>query len=135
MECPALAVQGETRKCPFATNDSNRGTETNKVSSASLVMPPHPPGWRSYPILGHAPQIFKMGEKGEMAPAMLKAFHMSPGDMSSLNIPGMSQGNGGVYFTSNADYAHIVSTDLEHWGKITHQDTREPVNSSSAVQA
>ncbi len=27
---------------------------------------------------------------------------------------------------SNADYAGIVSTDLEHWGKITHKDTRGP---------
>ena len=29
---------------------------------------------------------------------------------------------GGLYFTINADYAGIISTNLEYWGKITHKD-------------
>lgn len=130
MKCPAasaVAMQGEKRQCPFTTAHSTGATDNHKKKSKTAsVMPPHPPGWRSYPILGHAPHLLRMGEKGELAPAMLKAFQLSEGDMSSLDIPGMSQGGGGVYFTSNADYARIVSTDLEHWGKITHEDTRGP---------
>ena len=31
---------------------------------------------------------------------------------------------GGLYFTSNADYAGIISTDLEHWGQITYKNKR-----------
>jgi hypothetical protein len=88
----------------------------------SVVMPPHPPGWNSLPIVGHLPMLREYCEAGEPAPAMIKAFNMCDGDMMSLYIPGMSEK--GLYFTDNADYAGIVSTDLEHWGKITHKDRR-----------
>ena len=142
MKCPASGAiastaQGEKRQCPFATaapstttsstnNNHSKKKKKKSKTDSFVIMPPHPPGWRSYPILGHAPHLLKMADQGELAPAMLKAFQLSEGDMSSLDIPGMSQGGGGVYFTSNADYARIVSTDLEHWGKITHEDTRGP---------
>lgn len=130
-ECPIIAVDEKKAKCPFAAaNKTDRiqkknNKETKNSSSSSFVMPPHPPGWRSLPIVGHAPMLLKYAEEGgELAPALLKAFNMCDGDMASLDIPGMGQN--GFYVTSNADYAGIVSTDLEHWGKITHKDTRGP---------
>lgn len=130
-ECPIIAVDEKKTKCPFAAADKTdriqkkNNKEKKNSSSASFVMPPHPPGWRSLPIVGHAPMLLKYAEEGgELAPALLKAFNMCDGDMASLDIPGMGQN--GFYVTSNADYAGIVSTDLEHWGKITHKDTRGP---------
>jgi len=95
----------------------------NDDRSASIVKPPSPPGWKSLPIVGHMPMLWQLVEGGEPAPALIKAFKMCEGDMSSLDIPGE---NKGLYFTSNADYARVVSTDLENWGKITHKDKRGP---------
>jgi len=118
-----LVNDGESQ-CPFATKERKKN-EKSSTSSSPFVMPPHPPGWKSLPIVGHAPMLRKLfGEGGEPAPAMLEAFNMCDGDISSLDIPGMSEN--GLYFSSNADYARIVSTDTEHWGKITHKDTRGP---------
>lgn len=127
-ECPVVAFHGAKRQCPFAADDEidmEKKKKSSSGTSAPCIMPPTPPGWRSYWIVGHAPMLKRYFEEGgEAAPAMIKAFNMCDGDMSSLDIPGMSEG--GMYFTSNADYAGIVSTDLEHWGKITHTDTRGP---------
>lgn len=101
----------------------NRKTGRSDNCSASVVKPPSPPGWRSLPIVGHMPMLWQLVEGGEPAPALLKAFKMCEGDISSLDMLGEEKG---LYFTSNADYARVVSTDLEHWGKITHKDKRGP---------
>jgi len=40
---------------------------------------------------------------------------------------------GELYLTSNPDYTGIVSTDLEHFGKITHKDKRGGYHSARQV--
>ena len=147
-KCPIISIE-EGKICPMTVADkynndrhnSRRTTGSTCFTSfpddcffgqpPSVVMPPHPPGWNSLPIVGHLPTFRKYCEAGEPAPAMIKAFNMCDGDMMSLDIPGLSEK--GLYFTDNAEYAGIVSTDLEHWGKITHKDRRGPFHMARQV--
>lgn len=85
--------------------------------------------------MGHLPLLAKfMKQHGgcpEMIPAINGAFNMCDSDIVTIDIPGLS--TAGLYLTSNPQYAGIVSTDHEHFGKITHLDKRGGYYSSRKV--
>jgi hypothetical protein len=108
-----------------AEDTSNNGSLSSSASS-SIVVPPQPPGRR--PIIGHLGlinKIIKQSGRSEMLPALNDAFKMCAGENSTkTDIAHIDMVGSTFYLTSNADYAGIVTTDLEHWGKITHTDSR-----------
>ena len=124
--------QTQEETATTAEDASNNGSSSSSTSSSlstsssPIVFPPQPRGRR--PIVGHLPllnKIMKQSGNAEVIPALTTAFQMCAGENSTKNdIAHLDMVGTTVYLTSNADYAGIVTTDLEHWGKITHTATR-----------
>ena len=112
--------------CPYKSNSlkSNKTVPSVSINSNHAAVVPQLSGSR--PIVGHLPLLKGIMKEtnGEMTPALCAAFNKREEgtDIVGLDVPGLSDAD--FYVTNNADYAAIVSTDLEHWGKITHKDKR-----------
>jgi len=124
-----------TSRSSYAPSSSSSSSSSSSAASnmEQQLKPPEPPGRR--PIVGHLPLLAKfMKEHGgcpEMIPAINGAFQMVDSDIVSIDIPGLAAA--GLYLTSSPEYAGIVSTDHEHFGKITHLDKRGGYYSSRKV--
>jgi hypothetical protein len=117
--------QTQEESVTTAEDASFNGSSSTSTSS-SIAVPPQPPG--RLPIIGHLGlinKILKQNGQSEIPPALNAAFKMCAGENSSNNdiahidLVGLT-----MYLTSNADYADIITSDLEHWGKITHKENR-----------
>ena len=92
-KCPVMIIDGKETECPIIAVDTidnkrknKRTSDISNTSSSSIVMPPHPAGRKSLPIVGHIQMVRKLTEGGEPASTTIKAFNMCNGDMSCLDI-------------------------------------------------
>lgn len=95
------------------------------------ALPPFPPENR---LLGNMPLLAReiRNHNKEPLPALSKVYEdfKDPATQTlALSLPGA----GDLWLTANPEFVERISTDLEHFGKITHTDSRGPMYSARAV--